>query len=250
MEEDQVKNLPQGVAISWGLVKEPQRGPKREMNVQKIVEAAVAIADQDGITAVSMNRVATSLGFTAMSLYRYIQSKDDLLVLMQEQVSQVDFPAKYDLNDWRGNMKFFVLRTAKVYSDHPWFGDIPISGVPITPNNLKVVDWLLGIMRTLSISELEKMGIVLLLSSYARAIGLLQRDMERAMKSGMTPEAFSGIDYNAALQQLVRPEQFPYLYPLIQSGSYTGENQEPGDEMDDLNFGLERILDGIEQYLR
>ena len=74
--------LPRGVALSWGLDKKPKRGPKRELSLKQIVDTAIVIADKDGLSAVSMNRVAASFGFTTMSLYRYVPSKDDLVLLM------------------------------------------------------------------------------------------------------------------------------------------------------------------------
>ncbi|MEF2966978.1 TetR/AcrR family transcriptional regulator [Paenibacillus sp. M1] len=243
------ENLPHGVAITWGLVKEPQRGPKRELSIPMIVDAAIAIADRDGLSAVSMSRVAGSLGHTAMSLYRYIPSKDDLLLLMQEAVSNVAFPPKVGADDWREHMRIFVWSTTRIYRDHPWFADIPISGAPITPNSLRFVDWALGGMKTFRVSGYVKMSIILLLSNYARASGILQRDMDRAFQSGTTPGEFSAFDYSAALKQLVTPERFPNLYPIVMAGEYTGENEEYNDAGNDIEFGLERILDGIEQYL-
>ncbi|MBU5213958.1 TetR/AcrR family transcriptional regulator [Bacillus sp. Gen3] len=241
--------LPQGVALSWGLVKQPQRGPKRELNVNQIVEAAIAIADEDGLTAVSMNRVATSLGFTPMSLYRYIPSKDDLLLLMQDAVCAIPLPPIKEEAGWRENIKEYFNACLKVFTDHPWFGDIPISGAPITPNNLQVVDWALGCIKELPLSDFEKMGVILLISNYARGCGLIQRDLNRALQSGATEGTFSGRDYSAALKQLVTSERFPHLHPIIMSGVYTEENPEANDVGDDFDFGLELILDGIDSYL-
>lgn len=241
--------LPQGVALSWGLVKQPQRGPKRELNVNQIVEAAIAIADEGGLTAVSMNRVATSLGFTPMSLYRYIPSKDDLLLLMQDAVCDIPLPPIKKEAGWRENIKEYFNACLKVFTDHPWFGDIPISGAPITPNNLQIVDWALGCIKELALNDFEKMGVILLISNYARGCGLIQRDMNLALQSGATEGTFSGRDYSAALKQLVTSERFPHLHPIIMSGVYTEENPEANDVGDDFDFGLELILDGIDSYL-
>ena len=80
-------DLPRGVALAWGIAADPQRGPKREMSVERIVEAAVEIADAEGLGAVSMAAVAARLGYTPMSLYRYVTAKDDLILLMQEEAT-------------------------------------------------------------------------------------------------------------------------------------------------------------------
>ena len=72
-------DLPRAVALAWGVAANPQRGPKREMSIERIVDVAVELADAGGLGAVSMAAVASALGFTPMSLYRYVTAKDDLV---------------------------------------------------------------------------------------------------------------------------------------------------------------------------
>lgn len=249
LDEETLKGLPNGARLSWGIVKQQRRGPKGELSIARIVEAAVAIADEDGLAAVSMNRVASSLGFTPMSLYRYVESKEDLLVLMQEAVNGVDVPPVREDGDWRAEMKAYVAACVDVFARHPWYADIPIGGIPNTPNTLRLVDWALRIMRGFAISDYEKMSFLLLLSSYARAVGLIRRDIMLAMKAGGTPESFSGVPFGPALRRLVKPDRYPDLYPLVLSGIYSGEKEQDNPIGDDLDFGLERILDGLAVYL-
>lgn len=249
LDNEAIKNLPHGVKLSWGIVKQQKRGPKGELSIKQIVEAAVAIADKDGLSAVSMNRVAQSLGYSAMSLYRYITSKEDLLILMQDAVCDIPIPPEGTVTDWRESMREYVRASILIFREHPWFGDIPIMSIPTTPNNLQIVDWVLRSMRDLPLNDYEKMSNILLLSSYARSAGIIQRDMERAVQAGSSPGAVSGFEYTAALKQLVKPERFPDLAPIVVSGAYTGENESENTVGDDFDFGLERILDGIAHYL-
>ncbi|MFC5403155.1 TetR/AcrR family transcriptional regulator [Cohnella soli] len=249
MDNAELQNLPNGVLLSWGFVKQQRRGPKGELSVKQIVEAAIAIADKDGISAVSMSRIAQSLGFSTMSLYRYIDSKEDLLTLMQDTICEISIPPDEPNKDWREMMREYVRATVGVFLKHPWFGDLPVSGVPLTPNNLHIVDWALRSMRELPLNDYEKLSMVLLLSSYARSSGLIMRDMDRAVQQGSAPEAFSGNVYTDALKTLVTPERFPDLSPIVQSGVYTEENNFDTPVNNDFDFGLERILDGIEHYL-
>ncbi|MCM3626915.1 TetR/AcrR family transcriptional regulator [Paenibacillus glycanilyticus] len=248
-EQKIVSSLPRGVALAWGLVKEPQRGPKRELSIDQIVAAAVELADKEGLQAVSMNRVAASLGFTAMSLYRYVESKDDLLLLMQEAVCHFPDQPEEAIADWREGLRQYVRACIDVFVKHPWFADIPVSGVPITPNNLLIVDLALRPLRNLPLNDYEKMSTVLLLSSYARSTGMIQRDMERAIQGGASPGSFSGLDYTKALKLLVKKDRYPDLQPIIASGVYTEENPADNPIGNDFDFGLERILDGVEHYL-
>ena len=239
--------LPAGIALSWGLEKRPQRGPKRELSVRQIVDAAVAIADREGLSAVSMGKVAESLGFTAMSLYRYIPSKDDLLILMQEAVSEVPLPAHDELGDWREMIREYFRISVRIIRQHPWFTDIPVYGVPATPGSLRYVDWLLGALKDFPLHDFEKMNIILLLTSYARSAGIIRRDLDRIAQGGADMSARVAA-YGAALKELVTPDRFPHLHPLIMSGVYTGEKVDESGEEIDFDFGLERILDGIEAY--
>ncbi|PYI53066.1 TetR/AcrR family transcriptional regulator [Paenibacillus flagellatus] len=247
--EEAAKMLPAGAALGWGLVKPPQRGPKREMSIDQIVKKAVEIADKDGLAAVSMNRIASELGFTAMSLYRYIPSKDDLLILMQDAACDIPLPPERPPHEWRASMREYVMGTIDIFRKHPWYADIPIFGIPVAPNNLRIVDWALRPLRDMPLNDYEKMSVVLLLSSYARSCGMLQRDIDRAIQAGSSEEAFSGLNYSAALRFLIKAEQYPDLYPIVMSGAYTGENDGENTVGSDVEFGLERILDGIEHYL-
>src|ERR1700757_4350953 len=74
--------LPPGLDLLWGRRERGKRGPRPGLSPDAIVEAAVRVADADGLEAVSMARVAKELGFTTMSLYRYVANKDELLQLM------------------------------------------------------------------------------------------------------------------------------------------------------------------------
>ncbi|MEH7331555.1 TetR/AcrR family transcriptional regulator [Neobacillus drentensis] len=249
LKDYELEGLPSGIAISWGLNRQPQRGPKRELSIEQIVETAINIADKEGLAALSMNKVASTLGFTTMSLYRYIPSKDDLLLLMQEKVADIDYPADEPEVDWRDKMRQYVKLSINVFQVHPWFADIPITSVPLTPNQLKMVDLALRTTRNIPLNDFEKMSIVLLLSGYARWCGTIMKDMNMAIQAGKSPSAISGLDYSGALKKLVTQERYPDLYPVLMSGAYTEENKEENTIGDDFDFGLERILDGIEHYL-
>ena len=251
MPEDVEAALPRAVALSWGVAERPQRGPKRELSIERIVDTAIELADAEGLGAVSMSRIAGELGFTTMSLYRYVTSKDDVLALMQDAVCAVPIPPDDTLvgagpgeHDWRDGLRRWSMATIDVMRAHPWFPDIPISGIPLMPNNLAVLDWGLREMRELPLTDAEKMSTALLLSSYARAVGVVERDVGRSRQADAPPA--HGEAFTSALAELVTPERFPDLAPLVASGTYADAE---GDDLDDFAFGLDRILDGIERYV-
>ncbi|WP_205647641.1 TetR/AcrR family transcriptional regulator [Agromyces badenianii] len=242
--------LPRGVALAWGVAVNPQRGPKRELSIERIVDAAIEIADAEGLPAVSMSRVAASLGFTTMSLYRYVTSKDDLILLMQEDAVEPPVPDESIERGWRDGVTAWVLAMRAAYREHPWLVDIPISGAPITPNSLLIVDWFLREVRSLPLSDGEKMSALLLLTSYGRATSAQERDLGAAAAAAADPADISGTSFFEALAELVTPERFPHLSPLFAAGGYVvPPGTDPGDTDEDFEFGLQRILDGIEYHV-
>jgi AcrR family transcriptional regulator len=241
--------LPRGVALAWGVAAHPQRGPKRELSIEGIVDAAIEIADAEGLSAVSMSRVAASLGFTTMSLYRYVTSKDDLILLMQEAAGEVVVPDATIERGWREGVTAWVLAIRAAYREHPWIVDVPISGPPMTPNSLAIVDWFLREVRALPLSDGEKMSTLLLLTSYARATSAQDRDLGAAASAG-DPAAVTGESFFATLAEFVTPERFPDLAPVFAAGGYIADPAQPTADLgDDFTFGLERILDGIEHHV-
>ncbi|MES1171437.1 MAG: TetR/AcrR family transcriptional regulator, partial [Actinomycetota bacterium] len=127
--------LPRALALAWGVAAAPQRGPKREMSIERIVEAAIAIADESGLGAVSMSAVAARFDMTPMALYRYVSAKDDLVTLMFEYGTGLP-PAIDPEAPWRASVELWARAQLARFLAHPWLLDIPIEGAPLTPNGL------------------------------------------------------------------------------------------------------------------
>src|SRR5690606_25282558 len=123
-------------ALAWGIAANPQRGPKRELSIERIVEVAIELADEKGLGAVSMAAVAQGLGFTTMSLYRYVTAKDDLVLLMWETAMGIPSASVAEAPDWRSGLVALTHDMFAAYQAHPWLVDVPILGIPNTPNNL------------------------------------------------------------------------------------------------------------------
>ncbi|WP_040166441.1 TetR/AcrR family transcriptional regulator [Microbacterium gorillae] len=235
--------LPRAIALAWGVAVNPQRGPKRELSIERIVDAAIEIADADGLGAVSMSRVATTLGFTTMSLYRYVTSKDDLLLLMQEVATEIAIPEADTSPTWRAGLERWVRSLRAAYHEHPWLSDIPISGPPITPNSLALVDWFLRETRELPLSDAERMGALLLLSNYSTSVVRQERDV-----AALDPGDASGQNFLAGIAPMITPERFPDFAPFFARGGYLGDPT-VSDSESDFTFGLGRILDGLERRI-
>ncbi|MGO4423231.1 TetR/AcrR family transcriptional regulator, partial [Streptomyces sp. MCAF7] len=83
-------DISRSLELLWGTGERPSRGPKRGLTLERIVTAAIAVADAEGLAAVSMRRLSAELGTGTMSLYRYVPGKAELLDLMLDQVQSFD----------------------------------------------------------------------------------------------------------------------------------------------------------------
>lgn len=249
---DREQHLPPEVVIAWGLDERTRRGARPGLSLDRITAAAIVIADADadGLGAISMSRVAAALGFTTMSLYRYVESKDQLLTLMADAATGPAPKARSSGVDWRAGLAIWVQALLEVYMARPWIIDVPISGAPMMPNQLDWLDWALAIMQPTRLAPAEQVSTTLLLSGYARSEARVWTDVARAQAgSGRTPQD-EDVYYSRVLATLVKPDRLPALYALVSAGLFTDTlTPEVEDDAYFFAFGLERILDGLEHYL-
>jgi AcrR family transcriptional regulator len=236
-------DLPRGVALAWGVAANPQRGPKRELSIERIVDAAVEIADAGGLAAVSMASVSASLGFTTMSLYRYVSAKDDLVLLMGEAGYGTPPEAVREAEGWREALRVWSQAQVAVYERHPWLLDIPITGTHMTPNSLAWLDAALEVLADQPLDAEEKLSVVLAVMAQTRWRGSIERGYRDAAAAAGVPEDSIDAGASSLLRGLITAEEFPALYPLIAAGAF-----DPGPD-DPFAFGLDRVLDGIERYI-
>lgn len=241
MSETVDPELPRGIALAWGVAANPQRGPKREMSVERIVEAAVEIADADGLGAVSMAAVAARLGFTPMSLYRYVSAKDDLILLMQEEATGLP-PEQTGEGDWRTRLTSLYSEQLQNYLRHPWVLDIPISGSPATPNSAAWMDAGLHALAETPLSHTDRLAVMLLVAGHARWAGMIIAGYSRAQAEGGLAEADVTAHEDAMYRLLITADAYPELRAAIDAGVFL-------DDGDPFRFGLERGLDGVAAYM-
>jgi AcrR family transcriptional regulator len=249
LPDPDLPELPPRLALAWGVAERPERVPRRELSIERIVEAAVEIADAEGLAGVSMARVAKSLGFTTMSLYRYVTSKDDLLLLMQEVALDLEFPPAHEPADWRAELREWAVFTFELFRRHPWVLDVPVTGAPVTPASLRALDAGLRALRSTPLDDAEKIATILLLNGYVRNAAGLDRDLAQANTAGTDAAAEVGPGLADALRMLVDEVRFPYLRPIVERGTYAAYGTSTFDDEEDVGWGLERTLDGIAAYV-
>ncbi|HWS51793.1 MAG TPA: TetR/AcrR family transcriptional regulator [Microbacterium sp.] len=242
MTDQEPPELPRGIALAWGVAANPQRGPKREMSVERIVEAAVELADSEGLGAVSMAAVAAKLGFTPMSLYRYVSAKDDLLLLMQEEATGLPPEEHLELEGWQERIRALFEAQVLVYLRHPWLLSLPISGSPITPNSSAWLDAGLAALEQTPLTAEERIAVALSVTGHARWYGsVLAGYADAARTSGLTADEVTAQEA-ALFDRVITADEYPALRRAIEDGVFLSAS-------DPFRFALERILDGVQTYI-
>ena len=234
-----VTGLPASIEAAWGLREPTRKGPKRGLSLERIVAADIAVARSEGLGAVSMSRVAARLGASPMSLYRYVDAKDELLTLMVDTAAGRPPDARED-EGWRAGLDRFAWGYMRALRRNPWALRVPISGPPATPNQMAWLEFGLAALRSTGLTEAEKLSVILLLSGYVRNAAGLAADLETAASAAPGVEFMPA--WSALIRRLTDPGQFPALHAALRSPAFDHDD----DPDDEFVFGLERVLDGIE----
>ena len=229
--------LPASIEAAWGRRERPSKGPRPSLSLERVVAAAVAVADAEGLDAVSMSRVAAELGASTMALYRYVAAKDELLMLMADAALGPPPPPPAGEKGWRAGLSRWAWAAREAYRRHEWGLRIPISGPPVAPNQITWLEDGLRSLRSTRLSEQEKLSSILVLSGFVRNAATLAADIAAAH----TADEQTMRSFGALLQRFTDAEHFPALHAAIADGAF--------DDDDDIDaefvFGLERVLDGI-----
>jgi AcrR family transcriptional regulator len=234
--------LPASVETAWGLRERPSKGPKPGLSLDRIVAAAVKVAAAEGLGAVSMGRVAGELGASAMSLYRYVASKDELLALMVDAAVGPPPPASQPGENWRAGLSRWGWSYYQALGRHPWVVRVPIGGPPTTPNGVAWMEAGLASLAETGLDEGEKLSVILLLSGYVRNEVTLMADVGAAASGEENVSAA----WSRLITRLTDAERFPALHRALESGVL----DEVDDPDEDFGWRLERLLDGVEVLVR
>jgi AcrR family transcriptional regulator len=228
--------------LAWGRGIRPRPGPRPSLALREIVDAAVAIADAHGIEAVSMQRVADRVGVTPMALYRYVGGKDDLVFLAVDAAAAAPPPSTSPGQPWRQAVERWARADLDLLTAHPWVVRVPISEPPLGPNQLAWMEAMLEALDGSGIGRAEQLGVVNLLAGYVGGHVRLYDDLTRGARArGLTREQGER-EYFATAIELLDHDRFPNASAVFaELSTVTG-----ADSRDDFEFGLARILDGVE----
>jgi AcrR family transcriptional regulator len=210
-----------------------RRGPRSSLDVGRIVAAAVALADADGLPAVSMRRVAGKLGVPTMTLYSHVPGKGELVDLMLDAALGELYPDGQapTAGNWRARVEAVARANRQFLLRHPWALSIrrPAPG----PHRMRKYDIELRAVDGMGLSEEQMDLLVTLLDGFVRAaVSGTDQSNEPARGGRAVVEAYA--------PQVLDPDRFPTAARVAQAGA-------PGDGAAErsFEFGLERLLDGV-----
>lgn len=236
MEPESETPLPPGLDLLWGRRERGRKGPKPALSLDTIVDAAIAVADAEGLKAVSMARVAKELGFTTMSLYRYVDSKDELLQLMWN--ASASGAPEIEGDDWRAKLRHWAIEQRRMLARRQWVLEMPLVTPPAGPHSLAWLEQAVAAFDGTRLTDGERLAVVGLVSSYSLGEARMSYDARTAEEQGA--QAF---DYGAVLRAVADAHTYPHLHRIAWSGQIddaAGDSEEAA-----FLFGLDCILDGI-----
>src|SRR3954454_6853088 len=215
------------------------RKPKarKPLSRERVLRAAVALADKRGLGELTMRRLAKELGVEAMSLYNHVANKDDLLDGMIDVVfGEIDAPAPG--GDWKAELRKRAVSTRDALRRHPWAVGEMEGRTRHGPSNMRLHDRVLGCLRDAGFSIELTVHAYSVQDAYIYGFALQQTDM-----SSETPEDFAAearrqmTDYEDVLAD------YPYLREVV-----GGHIAKAGyDYESEFLYGLDVILDGLER---
>jgi AcrR family transcriptional regulator len=230
--------VPDYVHLAWHGDDSRRRGPQRSLEMRAIAAAGVELADEGGLSRVTMRTVGARLGMTGMGLYRYVRAKDELLALMiDEAIGPPDFPA-YGPAGWRDRLTAWAYAARSRFEAHPWVLGVSLPDPPALPNQTQWTERGLEALQPTRLPETEKLSALLLVNVYVRGQTQLATGLTRRVQPGDNP----GPRYAGMLLRLADPGRFPRLVAAMTQHA----QGPPADFADDeFRFGLSTVLAGI-----
>jgi len=216
------------------------RAAAPDIDRERVVRAAIAIADAEGSAALSMRRVATDLGVATMSLYRHVPSKDELVTQMVDTVFG-DHPfAGPPPEGWRAALEAAGRRLWTIFRRHPWAAvAMSLTRPQVTPNSIAHAEWVMTALHAAGLDGNRIFQIHLTLFSHVRGLAVsLEPEAVAQQETGITYDEF--IDsQDAALLALFESGPYPTFRAVAGAADFDLD-------LDELfEFGLRCLLDGL-----
>jgi DNA-binding transcriptional regulator YhcF (GntR family) len=234
------------VGSSRGPSRARQTQPPPELNRDEVVRTAIAIADAEGLAALSMRRIAAELGVSTMALYRYVGGKDALVLKMVDAaIGEFPFPATPPAT-WREGIETAARLQWAAYRKHLWLGSaISLSRPQLLPNLLPHTDAVLRAVSDFDVDKSASLYAAISVFAFVRGVALaMESEAQAEQDTGMTADEWADQQYGQ-LTTMIKLEDLAGFRALFEQDGFEFDY-----DLDQLfEFGLELVLDGLEVKL-
>nr|WP_237536803.1 TetR/AcrR family transcriptional regulator [Streptomyces sp. SID5785] len=227
----------------WERLERPAPARRTSLTLDRIAEAAVELADEEGGDAVTMRRLAARLGVAPMAAYRHVSGKEDLWALMFDRVS-AGLTVPDDVTDWREVLRSFALQTRELMHRHPWLSQAPLPLITLTPARMAVAERQLRALDGRGLDADAMMAAFRTVSAFVH--GATQTEIALSRYKA---------DHGWASGDETRQALAPQMNYLMESGryptyrTYALSATRKDDPAWEFAFGLDCVLDGIARRL-
>lgn len=219
----------------WQRPKPRTRGPAPAYALDDVLDAAIGIADAEGLEAVSMQRVAEALGFTKMAIYRYVPGRAELVALMTDRA--LGQPPDLAGTTWRERMEAWAQAVFELFRAHPWEMEATTGPRVLGPNEVAWAEAGLAILAATGLDGAQQLDVLAVILGHVRGVA---QQLPRGSAADAVETAIGELTRRALEAE---PERFPLFLAATRDAAASGAQNQA------LAFGLACILDGVEQRL-
>jgi AcrR family transcriptional regulator len=243
MTADPVRTL----ELLWGTRERSGLGRKPELSLDQIVSAAIEVADSDGLDNLSMRRVADRLGTGTMSLYRHVPGKTELFDVMVDRASA---EARYEdrPEEWRPRLEQVARVNRTLFERHPWLMTLFPRRPPLGPGVIAKYDAELRAVEGIGLTDVEMDSALTLVLGYVRDATASLLEWKKLSERADQSDDEWWATLAPHLDRVLDRERYPLAVRVGTAATthYNGVH----DAEHAFEFGLQRVLDGIESFLR
>ena len=237
----------------WGYSPAVRRGPRQRVDIERVVAVAISIADAEGLGAVTMRRLAETVGLGTMSIYTYVPGKAELLELYGRPGGRCQRPTA-TTGRWRRDVDTLARSAWALYRRHQWLLDVATARTVFGPNVLARYDASLATVDRTGLAPQDVVAVVSLIDGYVRGAARAVVDAELATKRTGKSEEDWWASRAPLLDERIAAGHFSTLVALDAAGAFdhpdSGTDYMVQRAIDEFEFGLARVLDGIEAFIR
>ncbi|WP_175648154.1 TetR/AcrR family transcriptional regulator [Nocardia donostiensis] len=239
-ESARVVDPARSVELLWGRRSGNRPGPKPKLTVSQIAQAAIELADADGLAALSMPQLAKRLGVGTMSLYRYVTDKSELVDLVID--AAIGPPPRFRADGWRPRLESWAVSILAIFDRHPWILEVLVARRAMGPNEMAWFEAALEAVADTGLGAQEMADVVLLVNRYVLGQAYASVAAGAAQRTGVCGDEWADA-YVRALADVIDERRYPHVSELLATSVFVAQPERQ------FEFGLARVLDSIGSFI-